>query len=73
MTLAIPYVYTFVGYAALMFCRHLITIDDDFSNGFSNPELSKSIWHNSLAQLAIKFGLLIILCALIPSLKIYGA
>jgi hypothetical protein len=33
---------------------HLVTIDDDFAGGWSNPDGSSQIWYQSLRELAIK-------------------
>jgi hypothetical protein len=36
------------------FFGHLITLDDDASGGWSNPERSAAAWRTSLIQLCIK-------------------
>jgi len=33
---------------------HLVTIDEDAEGGWSNPEGSPKIWHQSLRRLAVK-------------------
>ena len=49
------------GWAAL---GHLITLDDDFPGGWSNPEKSKRIWWASIAELLVKLGLFAVLMAI---------
>jgi hypothetical protein len=34
----VPYLYTAIGFAVWAFAGHLITIDDDFPGGWSNPD-----------------------------------
>lgn len=41
--------------SGVVFCGHLITLDDDFPGEWSNPEMSGAIWHDSLRDLALKF------------------
>ena len=34
----VPYIFSFIGFSALVFTGHLVTIDDEFPRGWSNPE-----------------------------------
>ncbi|WP_036172041.1 hypothetical protein [Massilia sp. 9096] len=34
----VPYLYTAMGFAVWAFAGHLITLDDDFPGGWSNPD-----------------------------------
>lgn len=69
----VPYLYTLIGFAVWAFAGHLITIDDDLPNGWSNPDRSVPIpW----TELAIKAGVLLSLLGLtllIPGLRTLGA
>jgi hypothetical protein len=69
----VPYLYTFIGFAAWIFAGHLITIDDDFPGGWSNPDGSSPLpWR----ELAIKTAVLLGLVGLIfffPALRALGA
>lgn len=69
----VPYLYTALGFAVWAFAGHLITIDDDVPNGWSNPDGSIPFpW----AQLAIKGAVLLALLGLvflIPALRTLGA
>ncbi len=72
----VPYIYSVCGLAAWIAFGHLITIDDDAPGGWSNPENSKSIWHDSLIELLIKFAVLLGLVSLVfafPTLNQIGA
>ena len=68
----VPYIYTILGFSIWMFIAHLVTLDDDMKDGWSNPENLTKIWKSSKLELFIKFlvviTLLIILFAF-PSLK----
>jgi hypothetical protein len=46
---------------------HLVTLDDDAREGFSNPQSSPSIWRSSLLALALKVGLFGLVCFLVFS------
>ncbi len=74
--LGVPYVYSVLGIAVLVFGGHLVTIDDDAPGGWSNPDGSKNVWAGSklelLAKLATVF-ILLVLILLYPELREYGA
>jgi hypothetical protein len=65
---AVPYVYTALGFAALIFCGHLVVIDEDMPGGWSKPD---GIYPVPWLALAIKgavffaFGI----AALIPEIQ----
>lgn len=69
----VPYLYTAIGFAAWAFAGHLVTIDDDLSGGWSNPDGSISFpW----VELAVKAAILLVLiglAVLIPGLRSLGA
>lgn len=69
----VPYLYTLIGFAVWAFAGHIITIDDDLPNGWSNPDGSIPFpW----TELAIKAAVLLSLLGsvfLIPSLRTLGA
>lgn len=69
----VPYLYTMIGFAFWAFAGHLITMDDDLPNGWSNPDGSMPFpW----AELAIKAAALLGLVGsvfLIPCLRTLGA
>jgi len=71
---SVPYIYTLCGFSAWAAVGHLITIDDDYPGGFSNPEKDKNIWRHSLLELAIKTGILCILvvAAFYPQISHWG-
>ena len=73
LTWEVPYLYTLIGFAILAFAGHLITIDDDLPNGWSNPDGSIPFpW----TELAIKAGVLLSLLGLAfltPSVRTLGA
>ena len=54
--------------SAFAFMGHLVTLDDDAPEGWSNPDSSKAIWRSSLAELGLKF--LAFLLLLIPVLTL---
>lgn len=69
----VPYLYTTIGFAVWVFGGHLITVDDDFPGGWSNPNGDIPFpW----AELAIKAALLLGLLWLalsFPALRRLGA
>ena len=71
---SVPYIYTLCGFSAWAAVGHLITIDDDYPGGFSNPEKDNNIWRHSLLELAIKTGILCILvvAAFYPQISHWG-
>jgi hypothetical protein len=67
----IPYIFTFVAAAALAFAGHVVTIDDDLSGGWSNPDgLEPFPWRGLL----LKAVVLVILgaLALVPQVRALG-
>ncbi len=44
---------------------HLITIDDDYPGGWSNPDQDKTAWRRSLKQLLAKFLVLAVVALLL--------
>jgi len=73
---SIPYIYTIIGISIFAVIGHLVTIDDDFMGGWSNPENSVHFWKSSLFELLIKVGVSIILFIIIylfPSIVKFGA
>ena len=64
----IPYAFTIAGLFAWAALGHLVTLDDDMPGNWSNPDGSKSLWHRSLVELAIK---LIALIAAIGAIMLY--
>jgi hypothetical protein len=54
------------GWAAF---GHLVTLDDDFPGGWSNPERSRPIWFKSLGQLAAKFAVFAVVLWLFATLR----
>ena len=72
----VPYVITVLGLSAWAALGHLITLDDDMPGEWSNLEGSRSVWHRSLLELAVKFVVLLAIfgaIALYPKLKAFGA
>jgi hypothetical protein len=68
---AVPYFCTAIGIAVWVFVGHLITIDDDFSGGWSNPDgIHPFPWH----ELGMKALILIslVLIATIPGVRQLG-
>lgn len=72
----VPYIYSIIGIAGLVFGGHFITLDDDYPGGWSNPDDSKSFWKQSLhvafVKLVVVLALISILVAF-PSIAAYGA
>lgn len=72
----VPYMYTVCGFAAWAAIGHLVTLDDDASGGWSNPDNSKEVWRKSRRELILKFVVLFALLAItfsVPSLNNWGA
>ena len=69
----VAYIYTLIGFSGLVFIGHLVTVDDDFPGGWSNPYGSRAFpWK----ELLIKAGVLIFLCllaAFFPGLRRFGS
>ena len=67
----VPYIMTFVGFAALGLIGHIVTIDDDMPGGWSNPDGSQPFpWKELLIKAAVLVGLG--LAALFPSVRALG-
>ena len=49
------------------FFGHLVTLDDDAPDGFSNPSGSSRFWRSSLLELLLKAGLFGLVCYLVFS------
>ena len=49
------------------FFGHLVTLDDDAPDGFSNSEGSSQLWHRSQLELLLKVGLFGLVCYLVFS------
>ena len=76
LILHVPYIYSVIGIAGLVFGGHFVTLDDDCPGGWSNPDESTSFWHRSLfvalAKLAVVLALISLLLAF-PKLAELGA
>lgn len=70
---AVPYLYTAIGFALWALLGHLITIDDDLSGGWSNPNGSVQFPGAELAVKAVVLLVLIALVFLVPELRKLGA
>ena len=67
----VPYIFTFIAAAALVLVGHVVTIDDDFPGGWSNPDgLEPFSWR----ELLLKALVLVILgsLALVPQIRALG-
>ena len=51
------------------FAGHLVTLDDDWPDGWSNPERSWRIWFQSIGELLVK---LVVFLAAIQLLLLHG-
>ena len=58
--------------AAWIFFGHLITLDDDATDGFSNPTGSEEFWRRSKTELRLKGLLFLIVTAAIAYGKLHG-
>lgn len=73
---AVPYILSAVGMAALIFFGHLVTIDDDWRGGWSNPDGDPKIRAASVRELGIKGVILVTLlglAAFFPEVRSWGA
>jgi hypothetical protein len=69
----LPYLYTLIGFAVWAFAGHLITIDDDLPNGWSNRDGNMPFpWTELAIKAAVLLGLLGSVL-LIPSFRTLGA
>lgn len=68
----VPYIYTATGFAGWIFGGHLVTIDDDWKNGWSNPDGAKPFpWSELLIKASI-FGGLLLACFASPAIRQFG-
>ena len=69
---SIPYIYTVIGYTGWPFFGHLITIDDDFPGGWSNPFGTEPMPWGALMVKGLIF-MMVVLCALaFPEIRQHG-
>lgn len=69
----VAYIYTLIGFSGLVVVGHLVTIDDDFPGGWSNPDGSQTFpWKELLLKVGVLF-FLGLLAALFPGLRRLGA
>jgi hypothetical protein len=68
---SVPYVFTAIGFAGWLFIGHLITVDDDFPDGWSNPDGVHPIPWRALAIKGAVF-LALFLAALSPDVRRWG-
>ena len=67
----VPYIFTFVGVAALVLAGHIATIDDDMPGGWSNPDGSQPFpWAELLVKAAVVAVLALL--ALVPGVRTLG-
>lgn len=67
----IPYIFTFLGSAALILGGHLVTLDDDLAGGWSNPDGAQQFpWGELLTKAAVLVALGLL--ALVPSVRALG-
>lgn len=57
----IPYIYTAVTVATVVFIGHLVTLDDDRMGGWNNEYEEEEVWHRSLKELVLKLSVLLVL------------
>lgn len=67
----VPYIFTFLGVAALVLVGHLVTIDDDIPGGWSNPDGSQPFPWGELLVKAVVVAVLGLL-ALLPGIRALG-
>lgn len=51
--------------SALAFGGHLVTLDDDYPGGWSNPGGSQELWRSSLRDLTLKLAVFLLTLALV--------
>jgi hypothetical protein len=67
----VPYIFTFVGVAAVVLAGHVVTIDDDMPGGWSNPDGSLPFpWGELLIKAAVVAVLALL--ALVPGVRALG-
>jgi hypothetical protein len=72
----VAFIFSLSGLAGWAAFGHLITLDDDAPESFSNPEGLRPLWRRSLLELVIKFlvfAVLIWLAFQFPALRKYGS
>jgi hypothetical protein len=66
----VPYIFTFIGFAAWVLVGHVVTIDDDLPGGGSNPDGTQPLpWADVLAA-AILAALVGFAC--VPAVRALG-
>ena len=69
--LRVPYIFTFVGVAALVLAGHVVTIDEDMPGGWGNPDGSQPFpWRELLVKVAVVAVLALL--ALVPGIRAFG-
>jgi hypothetical protein len=69
----VPYLHTFIGFAAWAFLGQLITIEDDLPGGWSNPDGRIPFpWAELVIKATVLLGLLGLMF-FIPALRTLGA
>ncbi len=68
---SMPYVFTAVGFTGWLFLGHLITIDDEFPGGWSNPDGRHPASWGVLAIKGVAF-LALALAATSPEVRHWG-
>ena len=69
----VAYIYTAIGFAGWAFIGHLVTADDDFRGGWSNPDGSRRFpWIALLIKAVIFVGLCWLIVSF-PAVKSFGA
>lgn len=68
----VPYLYTLIGFVAWALIGHLVTIDDDFPGGWSNPLADPAFPWKELIGKAALLATLLAMAAWVPQLRGYG-
>jgi hypothetical protein len=68
---SVPYIFTAVAFAGWLFFGHLVTIDDDFPGGWSNPDGVHPVPWMALAIKGLLF-LVLIVAAMSPHARQWG-
>ena len=73
LLLHVPYIFTALGFSAWALFGHLVTIDDDLSGGWSNPDGVQTFpWLGLLGKAAV-FALLFAIFVLFPAVRALGS
>lgn len=68
----VAYIFTAIGFSALVLLGHLVTIDDDLPGGWSNPDGTVPFpWRNLLIKGLVLVGLCLL--ALFPAVRALGS